>query len=166
MDTHHKDMRSGSHEKRPCLPDSAGRPPQTEAPASHPARCRRRQEKSAPCRAPGGVGSSRTSPCSASRTHTPALAFVCPRGAAWWLVSARAIATLRRSCRSRCPRRRCRLLMAAPAACATLGMSSFAGSDRGPRIIHNEGSAKNHHTKRSNLHEPWVVVVVVVRTSV
>ena len=38
-----------------------------------------------------------------------------PVGLGWWLVSARDIATLKRSCRSNCLTRRCRLLMAAPA---------------------------------------------------
>ena len=44
-----------------------------------------------------GVGCSGTSPCSTSRTHAPALANFCPRGAAWWLHSARAVATLIRA---------------------------------------------------------------------
>ena len=47
-----------------------------------------------------------------SRSPSPALAIVCLRGAVWWLFSARAIATLRRSCRSHCQSRRCRLLAA------------------------------------------------------
>ena len=37
-----------------------------------------------------------------SLSPSPALAFFCPLGAAWWLHSARAIVTLRRSCRSHC----------------------------------------------------------------
>ena len=48
----------------------------------------------------------------------PALAIVCLRGAVWWVISARAIPTLRRSCRSHCLSRRCRLL-AAPDALAS-----------------------------------------------
>ena len=90
-----------------------------------------------------GSGSSRTP------GRTPALAFVCPRGAAWWLVSARAIATLRRSCRSHCLRRRCRLVMAAPAC------SPWA-------CDHIKALKTVHQKNLCNLVEPCVVVVVVV----
>ena len=60
--------------------------------------------------------------------------------------SAKSIATVSCSCRKNWRNRRCRL-RAAAVACATVGMSSFAGSDRGPRIIHMksriESNAKN-----------------------
>ena len=48
----------------------------------------------------------------------PALAILCPRGAAWCVDSARAMATLRRSCRKNCLRRRSRRLLAVPASSA------------------------------------------------
>ena len=74
--------------------------------------------------------------------------------------SARAIATLRRSCRSNCLSRRCRLLMAAPA-CSAI------------EAVHMKVQKKVTCTKRSNLRTPRkrvclnleVVVVVVVRAS-
>ena len=87
----------------------------------------------------GGRASSGAWPCSSSRASPPALAFVCPRGAAWWFVSARAIATLRRSCRSHCLSRRCRLLMAA---CSAI------------EAVHMKVQKKVTCTKRSNLRTP------------
>ena len=77
-------------------------------------------------RVPGSweVGSSGTRPCASPRTHPPALAVFCRRRAAWCVDSARAIATLRRSCRSHCLSRRCRLRMAAPVALSTSMINS------------------------------------------
>ena len=63
--------------------------------------------------------------------------------------SARAIATLLRSCRSMARSRRSRRLLAALAACATSAMMSPT-----------KGSTKRAPQKLSNLVEPWVVVVV------
>ena len=80
-------------------------------------------------RVPGSweVGSCGTSPCSASRTHPPRPWPSCPRGAAWCVVSARAMAIDCRSClkaaRSGRPLRRC----AAPAARSTIIMSTARG---------------------------------------
>ena len=49
---------------------------------------------------------------------TPALAIFCPRGAAWWLLSAGAMATLIRAYRKYARRRRSLRLLAAPACSA------------------------------------------------
>ena len=57
-----------------------------------------------------------------SRPHTPALAVLCPRGAVWCVASARAIATVIRSCRSHERSRRCRRLIAAPVTLPTPSM--------------------------------------------
>ena len=95
----------------------AARTRQTTGPAASPrapARCHCRRGRSAACRAPGG-GIFRNSAVCFTSYPLPALAVFCPRGAAWCVDSARAIATLRRSCRSHCLSRRCRLRMAAPA---------------------------------------------------
>ena len=65
-----------------------------------------------------GVGCSGTWPCSTPRSHPPLLAMLCPRGAAWWFVSARSMATVSRSCRRNWRNRRSRRLLAVPASSA------------------------------------------------
>ena len=104
-------------------------------------------------RVPGSweVGASGTWPCALPRTHPPALAVFCPRRAAWCVDSARAIATLRRSCRSHCLSRRCRLRMAAPHPLPTSMINSVKAQEK-----------KAPTQNVSNLHEPCVVVMVVV----
>ena len=72
----------------------------------------RRTSQSAPCLPPWGEESSGQWRCS-SRTHPPPLAVLCPRGTAWCVDSARAMATLIRSCRKNCLSRRSRRLRAA-----------------------------------------------------
>ena len=80
----------------------------------------------------------------------PLLACFCPRGAVWWSLSARSIATVIRSCRSHERSRRCRLRAAAVAVST-------------PTLVDIiKAQLKVTSTKRSNLSEPCVVVVVVV----
>ena len=80
----------------------------------------RRREKSTQCSSSSGWGvcvwrgrGPGSGPCGSSRAPTPALAIVCPREE-WCVVSARAIATVIRSCRSHERSRRCRRRCAAP----------------------------------------------------
>ena len=64
-----------------------------------------------------------------SLSSSPLLAIVCPRGAAWWFVSARSIATVSRSCRRNWRNRRSRRLLAVPAACSALGTDHMGSTD-------------------------------------
>ena len=67
---------------------------------------------------------------------SPTLAILGPRGAVWCFISARAIATVIRSCRSHERSRRYRRLIAAPAACSSL-----------PRNDHVKSITNKSHTQ-------------------
>ena len=70
-----------------------------------------------------GVGCSGTWPCSTARSHSPLLALLCHRVAAWCSYVARSICSVSCSCRQCARSLRWRRLHAAPRACAT---STFA----------------------------------------
>ena len=85
-----------------------------------------------------------------SLSSSPTLAVLYPRGAVWCKASARAIATVIRSCRNMERSRRSLLRFAEPMTCSP-----------SPTCDHMKAQLVGY-TERKHQVEPWVVVVVVV----
>ena len=93
-----------------------------------------------------GMGSSGTSPCSASGTHRPALAILCPRGTAWCCDSARAL--------------RAQTLVPPSHGGSSVFAMNLRPHEGTKLMATHKGNAR--HTEKTSVFRPCVVVVVVV----